>query len=205
MGRREPDGGRCGEVLTEPVIQDLKVYMIILGVDPGSRAAGYALIEVEGRSEKVLEAGTLRFDASTAHVLRLREIYRRLSEIVDASPPDEGAVEMPVYGKNPQSMLKLGRAQAAAMLVLLNREVPVNEYSPKQVKKSVTGNGNASKKQVQYMVCSMLSVDASDLSYDASDALAVALCHAHRRAQRPEAEQHGDWAAFVEANPDRVR
>ena len=177
--------------------------MVILGVDPGSRAAGYALIEVEGREERVLKAGTLRFDGSTAHVLRLREIYRQLSEIVEACPPDEGAVEMPVYGKNPQSMLKLGRAQAAAMLVLLNRDVSVNEYTPKQVKKAVTGNGNATKRQVQYMVCSMLSLASDDLSYDASDALAVALCHAHRRASHAT-EHHKDWAAFAEANPDRV-
>lgn len=180
--------------------------MLILAVDPGSRAAGYALVETEGRAERVVKAGTLRFDGSTPHALRLREIYRRLTEIIKAHPPDEGAVEMPVYGKNPQSMLKLGRAQAAAMLALLNREVPVNEYAPKQVKKAVTGNGNASKKQVQHMVCSMLDgAEAADLSYDASDALAVALCHAHRSAGSPAgAEHHTDWAAFAEANPDRI-
>lgn len=181
--------------------------MLILGVDPGSRAAGYALVEVEGRSERVVAAGTLRFDGNTAHALRLREIYNRLVEIIDEHPPDEGAVEMPVYGKNPQSMLKLGRAQAAAMLALLNRDVPVSEYTPKKVKKAVTGNGNASKKQVQQMVCSMLSgVEAADLSYDASDALAIALCHAHRSAGTPAGtDQPTDWAAFAEAHPDRIR
>jgi crossover junction endodeoxyribonuclease RuvC len=179
--------------------------MVVLGVDPGSRAAGYALLKVEGRDrERVLDAGTLRFDGSTPHALRLREIYRRLGEIVEECPPDEGAVEMPVYGKNPQSMLKLGRAQAATMLVLLNRDVPVNEYTPKEVKKSVTGGGNATKQQVQYMVCSMLGLEASELSYDASDALAVALCHAHRGSAQAGAEQHEDWAAFAEANPDRI-
>ena len=180
--------------------------MLILGVDPGSRAAGYALVEAESRTERVVEAGTLRFDGSMAHALRLREIYRRLTEIIERHPPDEGAVEMPVYGRNPQSMLKLGRAQAAAMLALLNRDVPVNEYTPKQVKKAVTGNGNASKKQVQHMVCSMLDgAEAADLSYDASDALAVALCHAHRNADAPTgSEGHTDWAAFAEAHPDRI-
>jgi crossover junction endodeoxyribonuclease RuvC len=180
--------------------------MLILGVDPGSRAAGYALVDIEGRAERVVEAGTLRFDGQTAHALRLREIYRRLTEVIEAHPPDEGAVEMPVYGKNPQSMLKLGRAQAAAMLALLNRDVPVSEHTPKQVKKAVTGNGNATKEQVQHMVCSMLDgAEASDLSYDASDALAVTLCHAHRSAGSPAgAEHHTDWAAFAEANPDRV-
>lgn len=178
--------------------------MIVLGIDPGSRQAGYGIVEVDGRTERVLDVGTLRFDTSTSHALRLREMYRRVSEIIEACPPDECAIEMPVYGKNPQSMLKLGRAQAAAMLAPLNREIPVSEYAPKQVKKSVTGNGNASKQQVQYMVCSMLEgAEAVDLSLDASDALAVALCHVHRRSER-SAERHTDWAAFVEANPDRV-
>jgi crossover junction endodeoxyribonuclease RuvC len=189
--------------------------MVILGVDPGSRAAGYALVQVgkERDRERVLDAGTLRFDGSTPHALRLREIYCRLSEIVEDAPPDEGAVEMPVYGKNPQSMLKLGRAQAAAMLVLLNRDLPVSEYTPKEVKKSVTGGGNAGKHQVQQMVCSMLDLDAADLSYDASDALAVALCHRHRHGSSSPAAggagassggHHDDWAAFAEAHPDRI-
>lgn len=178
--------------------------MIILGVDPGSRAAGFGVLEIEGKQEVLLTCGTLRFDGSDSHQLRLKQIYERVEALIREHRPDEVAVEMPVYGKNPQSMLKLGRAQAAAMLAALNREIPVTEYTPKEVKKSVTGNGNASKQQVQFMVRSMLEVAKSEeMSLDASDALAVALCHAHR-ATEGQAERHKGWGSFVEANPDRV-
>ena len=111
---------------------------------------------------------------------------------------------MPVYGKNAQSMLKLGRAQAAAMLAALNHEIPVTEYTPKEVKKAVTGNGNASKEQVQYMVRSILAVDESiKMRHDASDALAVGLCHAQRN-RTPRQKQYRDWKSFLKQNPDRI-
>ncbi len=178
--------------------------MVILGIDPGSRCAGYGFIEVEGKRERLLACGVLRLDGRDSHVLRLKQIYDELTALIDVHPPDECAVEMPVYGRNPQSMLKLGRAQAAAMLALLNREVPVTEYAPKEVKKSVTGNGNASKRQVRYMVTSILSIDEAETpALDASDALAVGLCHAHRLKSGRE-PHHKGWAAFVEANPDRL-
>lgn len=185
--------------------------MVILGIDPGSRAAGYGLLEIEdeGGEQRVLGYGVLRFDASDSHQLRLKQIYDRLMEVVEAHPPDECAVEMPVYGRNPQSMLKLGRAQAAAMLVALNRGIPVTEYTPKEVKKSVTGNGNASKQQVAFMVRSVLEVGKeAAMGLDASDALAVGLCHAHRLAgggAGAKAKKHGGWASFVRANPGRVK
>lgn len=179
--------------------------MLILGIDPGSRCAGYGLINVEGKREKSVTYGVIRLDSLDNHQLRLREIYSQIADIVDEYLPDECAVEMPVYGRNPQSMLKLGRAQAAAMLVALNRDIPITEYTPKEVKKSATGNGNASKKQVRYMVRSILSLTEADkeLKLDASDALAVALCHAHRNEQGQQSS-HGSWESFVKANPDRV-
>ncbi len=178
--------------------------MVVLGIDPGSRCAGYGVIEVEGRTERLVDYGVLRFDGEDSHQLRLKQIYERITSVIKTHLPDECAVEMPVYGRNPQSMLKLGRAQAAAMLGALNRGIPVTEYTPAVVKKSVTGNGNASKQQVAYMVRSMLAVDdAAEMGLDASDALAVGLCHVHRL-HRGAAEQHTSWGSFVRANPNRV-
>ena len=181
--------------------------MIVLGIDPGSRHTGYGVIEVEDGGETVRDYGVLHLDDLESHELRLKHIYDRVLHLIDDCLPDECAIEMPVYGRNPQSMLKLGRAQAAAMLPLLNRGLPVTQYTPKEVKKAVTGNGNASKKQVWYMVRSILHItpDDPDLGLDASDALAVALCHAHRQGGAGEAGPHySDWSSFVRANPDRI-
>ncbi len=179
--------------------------MLILGIDPGSQHTGYGFVEVEHGRETLVAQGTLHLDTSGEHQDRLKELYDRLSALVEANPPDECAVEMPVYGKNPQSMLKLGRAQAAAMLVALNRQIPVTQYTPTEIKKAVTGNGGASKEQVGYMVRTLLKLPADvEMGLDASDALAVALCHAHRRAHG-STRQHKNWAAFIRDNPGRVR
>ena len=149
--------------------------------------------------------GVCRPDRNADHQLRLKYIFERLSEIIDLHNPDECAVEMPIYGRDPQSMLKLGRAQAAAMLAALNRQIPVLEYTPKEVKKAVTGTGSASKQQVQYMVRSVLNIEAGDreLTHDAADALAVCLCHVHRGKREPGSGR-SDWSRFVRENPDRV-
>lgn len=176
--------------------------MIILGIDPGSRATGYGLIEVDGRQESIVAYDVIDVSAVDNHPLRLKRIYDRLLEVIGREHPDEFAVEMPVYAKNAQSMLKLGRAQAAAVLAALNRKVPITEYTPKEIKKSVTGNGNASKQQVWYMVQAMLEV-SDERGMDASDALAVALCHAHRLGDDTSGN-HKDWKSFIEANPDRI-
>ncbi|PIQ63532.1 MAG: crossover junction endodeoxyribonuclease RuvC [Bacteroidetes bacterium CG12_big_fil_rev_8_21_14_0_65_60_17] len=178
--------------------------MIILGVDPGSRVTGFAVIERKGATETLIDTGIIRVSTGDTHQLRLKQIYEALSGLIASHLPDYCAVEMPVYGNNPQSMLKLGRVQATAMLAALNRDVPVVEYSPKQVKKSVTGNGNASKEQVRYMIASILSLgEVSELALDASDAVAVALCHAHRGPDTPGGS-YRNWADFVKDNPDRT-
>lgn len=181
--------------------------MIILGIDPGSRHTGYGVVEIDGKQQRIVEYGVLHLDVTADHVLRLKRIYDRLTQVIERCLPDDCAVEMPVYGRNPQSMLKLGRAQAAAMLAVLNREIPVTEYPPKEVKKAVTGNGNASKEQVWYMVKATLSIDEKDdgkLGLDASDALAVALCHARRRTRTTTDKTYKDWSAFARSNPDRI-
>lgn len=179
--------------------------MIVLGIDPGSQHTGYGILEVEGRQERLVEYGALHLDAHDDHELRLKRIYDRLTAIIARCLPDECAIEMPVYGQNPQSMLKLGRAQAAAMLAALNRGIPVTQYTPKEVKKSVTGNGNASKEQVWYMVRTLLSVteERPNEGLDASDALAVGICHAQRLSHGPD-KHFKNWSSFVKANPGRV-
>lgn len=179
--------------------------MIVLGIDPGSRHTGYGLLDVEGSREQVIEFGVLNLDVEKSHELRLKRIYDRLQEVIRRCPPDECAIEMPIYGRNPQAMLKLGRAQAAAMLVALNHQIPVTQYTPSEVKKSVTGNGAASKEQVWFMVRTLLSIGDDDerMGLDASDALAVGLCHAHRLAHGAT-QKHKSWESFVRSNPDRI-
>lgn len=177
--------------------------MIILGVDPGSRATGYGLVDRTESEEEPVAFDTIRLGDTEDHPTRLKEIYDGLTEVIDEFAPDEFAIEMPVYGQNPQAMLKLGRAQAAAMMAALNRDLPVVQYTPKEVKKSVTGNGNAAKKQVRFMVQSILSASDVELTHDAADALAIALCHGNRDAHGDDQSYTG-WASFVEANPERV-
>lgn len=177
--------------------------MIVLGVDPGTRHTGYGVVEIVGQKERILAYDAIDLPPTMAHPMRLKVIYERLTAVIEATLPDECAVEMPIYGQNAQSMLKLGRAQAAVMLAAMHRELPVTQYTPKEVKKSVTGTGNASKEQVWYMVKSMLRLTESK-GLDASDALAVALCHGHRVHQGPTGK-FKNWKSFVEANPDRVK
>jgi len=175
--------------------------MRILGIDPGSRATGYGVID--GTDESLIVAEVIRLDGTDDHADRLKQIYDRLVDLIEAHEPETFAIEMPVYGQNPQSMLKLGRAQAAAMMAGLNADLPVSQYTPKEIKKSVTGNGNASKKQVRFMVASILGMEADDLTHDAADALAAALCHTNRDAHG-NSDSYTGWASFVDANPDRV-
>lgn len=178
--------------------------MIILGIDPGSLVTGYGVIQYENNTEVLLGQGVIKLNQTDSHQKRLRDIYHELTGLIGTHLPDMCAIEMPVYAKNAQSMLKLGRAQAAAMLASLNQQIPITEYTPKEVKKSVTGNGNASKEQVRYMVCSILSIVETDVvALDASDAIAVGLCHLHR-ANSPVKQKHGSWESFIRANPDRI-
>ena len=177
--------------------------MLILGVDPGSRVTGYGIVGEANAEKRLVTAGSIQAKEAGNHPERLKRIYDALTEIIKAHDPGEIAVEMPVYGQNPQSMLKLGRAQAAAMMAGLNSDLPVSQHTPKEIKKSVTGNGNASKKQVKSMVRSILSGGKEGLSHDAYDALATALCQGGRGSHEDKSSYTG-WASFVESNPDRV-
>lgn len=180
--------------------------MIILGIDPGSNCTGYGVVRATGSEDTTPAQGVIRLDSDTPHIDRLKQIYDAVASLIDVHAPEVLAIEMPVYGQNPQSMLKLGRAQAAAMMAGLNHDLDVVQYTPKEVKKSVTGNGNASKRQVRYMIHAILEMEgaADDIALDASDALAIALCHTNRRSHGAT-EQYSGWGSFVDANPDRVQ
>ena len=177
--------------------------MRVLGIDPGSSQTGYGVIDELNR---VHGFGVVALTGD--HMLRIQTIYHEVTKLVTLLKPNTCAIEMPVYGRNPQAMLKLGRAQAAAMLAILNQGVSVAQYTPKMVKRSVTGNGNASKEQVAYMVTSLLEFNglSDGVPYDASDALAVAFCHKEREltGKQPGETHYSGWAAFIRENPDRI-
>ena len=150
---------------------------IILGLDPGTSVMGYGLITVQKQEIKLLQFGVLHLKKYIGHELKLKKIYDRVNQIIEDFMPDEVALEAPFFGKNIQSMLKLGRAQGVAMAAALSHGIPINEYAPKKVKQSVTGNGNASKEQVAAMIQNLLNFKKTNYLLDATDALAVAFCH----------------------------
>jgi len=152
---------------------------IILGIDPGTNVMGYGLIHCKGEKMRVIQFGVIHLSKYKNHEIKLKKIFERVTELLKEYLPDEVALEAPFYGKNVQSMLKLGRAQGVAMAAALNRNMPIHEYAPKRVKQSVTGNGNASKEQVANMIQTLLKFEDAPKLMDATDALAVAICHAH--------------------------
>lgn len=188
---------------------------IILGIDPGSRNTGYAILTKQNGKLVALRCDTINMAEMDDHSDRLQFIFDKISGIVASFKPTSCAVETPVYGVDPLAMLKLGRAQAAAMLAISNQNIPVTEYYPKQVKKSITGNGNASKEQVAFMLQKTVALPKEKLSKDATDALAVAWCHLMKqnsiqnKVPESQKKQHqnnskSSWASFVADNPDRV-
>lgn len=183
---------------------------IILGVDPGTQVLGYGVISIKNHQIELIQYGVIKLNKYTTHELKLKKIFERLSQLIEDYLPDEMAIEDPFYGKNAQSMLKLGRAQGVAMAAALTRDIPIVEYSPKKVKQSVTGNGNASKEQVAFMLEKILQVELSREFMDATDGIAIAICH-HYHANSPASsstskkQKKGGWGAFVSENPDRVK
>jgi crossover junction endodeoxyribonuclease RuvC len=178
---------------------------IILGIDPGTNVMGYGLILTEGKKYKVLQYGVIHLKKYETHELKLKKIFERVTGIIDEFLPDTMALEAPFYGANVQSMLKLGRAQGVAMAAALAREIPITEYSPKKVKQSVTGNGNASKEQVAAMLQTLFSLTELPKMLDATDALAVALCHHFHEGRVQTRGRNEGWKSFIEENPSRVK
>lgn len=178
---------------------------IILGIDPGTNIMGYGLILVEGKQYKPIQYGVIHLKKYTTHELKLKKIFERITGLIDEFHPDAVALEAPFYGQNVQSMLKLGRAQGVAMAAALAREIAIVEYSPKKVKQSVTGNGNASKEQVAAMLKTLLNIEELPKLLDATDALAVAVCHHFHDGRLQARGRTAGWKSFLEENPNRIK
>lgn len=182
-----------------------KPERIIIGIDPGTVVMGFGLIKVSGKNATLINLDVLKFKAKDDHFLRLQQIFDQTLQIINHYNPDEMALEAPFFGKNVQSMLKLGRAQGVVMAAALSRGIPVQEYSPRKVKQSVTGNGSASKEQVAAMLNSIYG-NFETTKLDATDALAVATCHFYQSTSvLGNTTSHSGWASYVKNNPDKVR
>ena len=187
------------------MIQNLNVSKekIILGLDPGTSVMGYGVILIKGNKMSLLQFGVIHLSKYKNHETKLRKIFERILSLIDDYHPDEVALEAPFFGKNVQSMLKLGRAQGVAMAAALSRDIPITEYAPKKVKQSVTGNGNASKEQVAHMLMTLLNIKELPKLLDATDALAVAVCHNFQGGNT--VQKSSSWKAFLTENPERIK
>lgn len=172
-------------------------------MDPGTSVMGYGILKVNGQSLALIQYGVIHLSKYGSHELKLKKIYERVIGLIDEYHPDEVALEAPFFGKNVQSMLKLGRAQGVAMAAALSREIPIAEYAPRKVKQSVTGNGNASKEQVASMLKTILKFEGEIKFFDATDALAVALCHHFNGNSLKSGSK--SWKSFIKDNPGRIK
>ena len=191
---------------------------IILGIDPGTMVMGYSLILQKDRQLSLLRMGVLKLKQYDNQALKLKKIFERVLEIIEEYHPDELAIEAPFFGKNVQSMLKLGRAQGVAMAAALYRDIPIFEYSPRKIKQSITGNGAASKEQVAIMLQKIIKFEQLPEFLDATDATAAAVCHYFQRSLNiigdedkdskvkiPKGKKNSNsWSSFLENNPDKI-
>jgi crossover junction endodeoxyribonuclease RuvC len=180
---------------------------VILGIDPGTNIMGYGVLRVVGTKPEMIAMGVIDMRKFSDHYLKLRHIYERVSGVIESYLPDELAIEAPFFGKNVQSMLKLGRAQGVAMAAALSHDVPITEYAPLKIKMAITGNGQASKEQVAAMLQKMLHISNDEMPtfMDATDALGAAYCH-FLQMGRPVVEKgYNGWKDFIAKNPDRVK
>ena len=179
---------------------------VILGIDPGTNVMGYGILGVFGRKPALIAMGVIELKKFEDHYMRLHRIYERVTMLVEQYLPDEMAIEAPFFGKNVQSMLKLGRAQGVAIAAAIARQVPITEYEPRNIKMAITGNGGASKEQVREMLRRMLDIpEASMLPHlDATDALGAALCHFYESAKPLKTKSSASWKDFIAHNPEKV-
>lgn len=179
---------------------------ILLGVDPGTVVMGYGIIHVSGEKIKLLNFGILKLNKLENQPDRLKKIFECIDRLIVEYKPDEMAIEAPFFGKNVQSMLKLGRAQGVCIAAALNRNVPIEEYSPKKIKQSLTGNGNASKEQVAAMLMRLLNIKEAPKYLDATDGLAAAVCHHFQKGiGENNKSKSSSWKSFLTDNPKRLK
>jgi crossover junction endodeoxyribonuclease RuvC len=185
----------------------MKHQQVILGIDPGTTVMGYGLILATGDQPSLLAMGVLELNKYEDHYLRLRRIFERVVSLIDEFRPDVLAIESPFFGKNVQSMLKLGRAQGVAMAAALSRSVPIFEYAPLKIKSSITGNGRAAKEQVAYMLQHYLKIPPADMlpQLDATDGLAAALCHFFQSSRPAGPAPYTGWKDFIRKNEKRIK
>ena len=178
---------------------------IILGIDPGTTIMGYGIIKVTGENVSLIDFNDFSLKKLDNHYLKLKKIFSSLTEIIDKYNPDEIAIEAPFFGKNVQSMLKLGRAQGVAMAAGLVKEIPITEYSPKKIKMAITGNGNASKEQVAKMLQSILKFDEIPKNLDSTDGLAAAMCHFFNSKKISSVDtKFSGWQSYIKNNPEKI-
>jgi crossover junction endodeoxyribonuclease RuvC len=177
--------------------------MLILGVDPGSLVTGFGIIEATGKHCRRLASGVITMRPADSVAIRLQKVYEGLIEVIDAHQPDEFCIETAFYGKNIQSTLKLGQVRGVAILAAVHRQLGISEYSPREIKRSVTGTGAAAKQQVEYMVKAILGLQTGFAKSDEADGLAIAICHAmHITEPR---KKFRTWESFVEEHPERIK
>ena len=184
----------------------MQTEKIILGIDPGTTIMGFGIISVKGSKMEMISIHELILKKYPNHATKLKYIFERTLSLIDEFHPDEVALEAPFFGKNVQSMLKLGRAQGVAMAASLYRDVPITEYSPKKIKMAITGNGNASKEQVAGMLKTLLNMkEFPTKNLDASDGLAVAVCHHFNSGTISQEKSYTGWDSFLKQNPERLK
>ncbi len=193
------------DTLSKP--RPTRAERIIIGIDPGTHIMGYGVLRVVDNKPQLLAMGVIELSRFESHYLRLRRIFERVLGLIEQYLPDEMAIEAPFFGKNVQSMLKLGRAQGVAMAAALSRDIPISEYAPLKIKQAITGNGQASKEQVAEMLRRILHIPQENMlpQLDATDGLAAAMCH-YYETSRPIGvpKGGGSWKEFIAKNPDKV-
>ena len=179
---------------------------VIMGIDPGTNIMGYAFIGVNGNRARLIAMGVIDLRKCKDMYMKLGEIFNRVQGLINSFLPDELAIEAPFFGKNVQSMLKLGRAQGVAIAAAISRHVPIHEYAPMKIKMSITGNGSASKEQVADMLRRMLNISSEEMPQfmDATDALGAAFCHFIQQGKPVSEKKYSSWADFVKKNPDKI-
>ena len=180
---------------------------VIMGIDPGTNIMGYAFIGVNGNRARLIAMGVIDLRKCKDMYMKLGEIFTRVQGLIASFLPDELAIEAPFFGKNVQSMLKLGRAQGVAIAAAISRQVPIHEYAPLKIKMAITGNGSASKEQVADMLRRMLNISSEEMPQfmDATDALGAAFCHFLQHGKPVSEKKYSSWADFVNKNPGKVK